>query len=236
LRNSAAARSRWPGAIAGRILHPVLPTAVPGAPPLSLPFPFLHAVPSRPPPISLSCSPPRTHRFGEAAGASIRSILHPRLISSSPPSPPPMRLPHQLLPPETPPLWFTPEHRRHPPLSVSMTARSLSIQIYSPLTYHRSCLTAVERHRPKHPPPPPCRAVAWVISAPVRLARCTPPALWELMPSLLLLLVRRLGRVNRTTMSPQSAHGCGDHVGRARGAARLAGMPSHFAQWAEPVG
>jgi hypothetical protein len=88
-----------------------------------------------PPPISLSCSPSRTRRFGEVTGASLRSILCPHSSLSSPPSPPPTCQPHRLPPPGTPPLWFPPEHHRHPPLSVSTTARSLSVQMDSPLTF-----------------------------------------------------------------------------------------------------
>jgi hypothetical protein len=91
---------------------------------------------SPPPPISLPCSPSRAHRFGEAVGASLCSILHPHPSLSSPPSPPPTRPPCQLPPPETPPpLWFLSEHRHHLPLSVSTAACSLYVQMDSPLTF-----------------------------------------------------------------------------------------------------
>jgi hypothetical protein len=103
-----------------------------------------------PPPISLSCSPSRARRFGEAAGASLRSVPRPHPSSSSPPSPLPTHLPHRLPPLETPPpLWFLPEYHRCPPLSVSTTTCSPSIQMDSPLTF--PCTTGP--HHRCHPPP-----------------------------------------------------------------------------------
>jgi hypothetical protein len=93
-------------------------------------------LPCRPPPPFPSLLSPRTRRFGDDSSASLRSVLRPRPSSSSPPSPPPTRPPRRLPPPETPPpLWFSPEHRHRPPLSVSTTTRSLSIQMGSPLTF-----------------------------------------------------------------------------------------------------
>jgi hypothetical protein len=163
-------------------LRSALSTAASGA--LSLLFSFLHVAPSRPP-ISLSCSPPRAHRFGEATGASLHSVPRAHLSSSSPPSPPPTRPPRRLPPPETPPpLWFPPEHHRRPPLSVSTTARSLSIQMDSPLTFSllpRHCRATPSMSSitgaaspPEASSPPPRRAAARVSSAPHRLARRAP--------------------------------------------------------------
>jgi hypothetical protein len=89
-----------------------------------------------PSPIFPLCCSLCAHRFGEDAGASLRSVPHPLPSSSSPPSPPPTRPPHRLPPPETPPpLWFPPEHRHRLSLSVNTTVHSLSIQMDSPLTF-----------------------------------------------------------------------------------------------------
>jgi hypothetical protein len=62
------------------------------------------------------------------------------------------------------------------------------------------------------------------------------PAPWELMPPLLILLGRWLGRNDHATMPPRSARRRGDHGGRARAARRLVGRSDRFSQWADPAG